>query len=186
MPVEGHTPMQRARFEAEYTSYMLPYELPPGLIDSAWKMVKEHTTRNLTGNGLSHTTKLEPQMVQALYALQLELDGTLPVTVVTFLRLDIDHRLRQLEQVAPIRRSKDAAVKGGGHRGGPKAKGATAVETAALEGAGQQEGVPRLFVAVMEGEGFRPMMGMSTVDAFCRLTLWDGERRRVAETSYCR
>ena len=151
---------QRLQFETEYTSYMLPYELPNERTAAAWTLVKQHTVNNFTGQGLSHRLSLEPSMIQALYALQLELDATLPVPIITFLRLDLDYRLRQLERLGPIQR-------GGVKKNAnplPQPPSSTILPPAT------PRHCPTLLIGIAHGEELKPMMTSSSVSAICRLS----------------
>jgi hypothetical protein len=168
VPVDKSTSKnEQLRFEAEWRSYMLPYELPDDDIQAARVLLSRHTAGNVLGKGLTGPLRLEPRMVQALYALQLELDASLPITLLTFLRLDVDHRSKQLESFAPVRKSAGEAKK--------------------AEAAEGQAAVTRLLVAVAHADNMRPMMGASGVDGFCRLTATLGgpsRRKPSFDTEY--
>lgn len=177
---EKLTQIQKLRLEAEWSSYMLPYELPAQDIQAAWALIKEHTTNNLTSQGLSHRLRLSPRMIQCLYAIQLELDATMPVQCVVFLRLDIACRLRHLESFGPLQKGQSPTRKPL-----PTSQPSSAAPSPTPELPPGPAGC-RLLLALAHGEGFKPLMASSSVDSFCRLSLLDTATKRVTDSAFCK
>lgn len=120
-------------------------------------------TGNILAKGdLSAAEKLPPRLILALFALQLEMDAVMPIATTAYLRLEVEHARKHLESLSPV-------VQG----------------ESAVEGQGG-----RLLLAVVHGENLKPVMGSFSVDAFCRLTILDGDpsqtgrKPRVQETGY--
>jgi hypothetical protein len=182
--------MARRRLEAEWFIYMLPYELPASDMAAARALVSQHATHNLANLGLSHPSPLSPRMVQCLYALQLELDARLPLSLVVFLRLDVDYRLRQFERCGPPTLGLSPGRKPPPHdtpsppRPPEQPHPQLQPQLQPQEAQAQilppvgEVSVPtprptRLLLALAHGDRFRPLLASSSVDALCRLTLLD-------------
>lgn len=116
--------------------------------------------------------------------MQLELDASLPVPVITFLRLDLDYRLRQLDRLGTIQRGirRSTSIS-------PFLSSAIISPSSTTPRHG-----PVLLIGIAHGEGFKPLMGASSVAAVCRLCLLSstrnngpgGSTERVVESGPCR
>eukprot|EP01041_Mallomonas_annulata_P006261 gene6261-12675_t len=142
------------------------------------------------------------QPVRALYALQLEMDCTLPPRVIAYCRIWAEEKYRLRTVAAAVTAAAISAVTesqggvmsdtsgsgGGGSGGGSSSGGSGGGITESIDGSGEGNGDGNqvlgggyLLLAVVDAQNIRGVLGMSKVDVYCSLRFrdWDGARQHV-------